>query len=856
MRTRGDKRTSRKHDHKVLVAEESTKNWADTDSESCPAAPHRAIVNRRRFTVSWLTRHLTTRYSTSLTLNLHEKTLSLHLMTWSSSSSSSDSEQEEVHCLMADQTSDDEVFDFSNIEFTREDLVTALNDMVKEYRKLSHSFEEVKAENTDLKNSSVEPSNVELGEADSLKIELSKLKNENEMLKHESSELKAEVERLTNEMSSWNQSSRSLRKLQESQKPANDRTGLGFNSDASSDGETSTQSQPVYDKFNKMSFVKASVTYDYCESMTYNDQNSSKLNQKGKAGIGFSKPESSKPSWLKNKLDKEKAKASSKSFVPNQQWRSSKKVKTGSKRTQPRRDQNDQSMKSQLKRSHRNYAQTLTDSTGKTVKASFTLLPTTMASSLISSSHHIDFDSFFGIDDAGMVQMFESLIATGLKEFLGCPAVFYEDALTEFFANGSVRDGVVVSTIGAIAVEISEAVFAATFELPAEGLTDLSEVPKNLVVDARSLFSESKEQVGISCLKKELKIVYRLLSDILAKTIFVKAGSFDAVTRDRFLLMTAITYDVKVNWSTLLFGILKDMVTPGSRQAKGFAIQICVILKNIPGLELGESRSFPVSRILTEKTVHRYVTINEKVGMEETADSPKLKKTPELRRLVSQKRPAVDTAVAPVVKKKRTTKGKPVAVATVVVSLEGVPLQTIEDTTDAPTEQLPVPKRKTQKRKRKLVLGSDDESIVHEPVVGGTTAEQPAAEAATGVPDTEVEKADEQGAETAHNSIDEGTIIGNVASIDDPESSEKEPVDEPVAGQPEVVPVVEATTDDPDTIIAQVLDQLDSVATTDGGDQPDATGAEERHLFDLPYEDLMARIFRPRANKQNIIIQN
>ncbi|KZV51399.1 hypothetical protein F511_17270 [Dorcoceras hygrometricum] len=100
MRMRGDKRPSRKHDRKVLVAEESTKSWADTDSKSS-----------------------------------------------SSSSSSSDSEQEEVRCLMADQTSDDEVFDFSNVEFTRENLVSALNDMVKEYSKLSHSFEEAKAEN-------------------------------------------------------------------------------------------------------------------------------------------------------------------------------------------------------------------------------------------------------------------------------------------------------------------------------------------------------------------------------------------------------------------------------------------------------------------------------------------------------------------------------------------------------------------------------------------------------------------------------------------------------------------------------------------------------------------------------------
>ncbi|KZV45508.1 hypothetical protein F511_08011 [Dorcoceras hygrometricum] len=70
MRMRRDKKPSRKHDRKVLVAEESTKSWADSDSESS-----------------------------------------------SSSSSSSDSEQEEVHCLMADQTSDDEVSDLVARDF-------------------------------------------------------------------------------------------------------------------------------------------------------------------------------------------------------------------------------------------------------------------------------------------------------------------------------------------------------------------------------------------------------------------------------------------------------------------------------------------------------------------------------------------------------------------------------------------------------------------------------------------------------------------------------------------------------------------------------------------------------------------
>ncbi|KZV34215.1 hypothetical protein F511_38929 [Dorcoceras hygrometricum] len=133
MKPREDKRPSRKYDCKVLVAEESTKSWADSDSESS-----------------------------------------------SSNSSSSDSEQEEAHCLMDNQMDDSEVFDFSNVEFTREDLVQALNDMVHEYKTLSHTFEEIKAENASLKNSSTDSSSDELEDVNSLKTELSRLKIEND----------------------------------------------------------------------------------------------------------------------------------------------------------------------------------------------------------------------------------------------------------------------------------------------------------------------------------------------------------------------------------------------------------------------------------------------------------------------------------------------------------------------------------------------------------------------------------------------------------------------------------------------------------------------------------------------------
>ncbi|KZV41888.1 hypothetical protein F511_33064 [Dorcoceras hygrometricum] len=378
-----------------------------------------------------------------------------------------------------------------------------------------------------------------------------------------------------------------------------------------------------------------------------------------------------------------------------------------------------------------------------------------MASSLISRSHHIDFDFVFCFDDAEMVQMFESLITTGLKEFLGCPAIFYENALTEFFANGSVRDGLIVSTIGGIAVEISESGFAATFALPTEGLKDLSEVPRNFISDAQRLFSVSEKEVSISCLKKEMKMQYRLLSDILAKSLFFKAGSFDAVTRDRFLLMTAITFYVKVNWGSLLFGVLKEMVTPDSRQAKGYSIQICVLLKNIPGLELGESKAFPAPRILNEKTVHRIVSVNENVGVEEVAEAPRAKKTP-VKKIMSKKRPAArDAEVAPVITKKRTTKSKPVAARR--LSLE----KQVEDssTSDQPVEGV-----------------TTGEQI---PVVGVATGGQiPAAEDATEDADATIKQAFDEEFEIAdreRQDTEEEIVVGfekGTSARDQPPASE------------------------------------------------------------------------------------
>ncbi|KZV20455.1 protein FLX-like 2 [Dorcoceras hygrometricum] len=182
---------------------------------------------------------------------------------------------------------------------------------------MSQMFEDVKAENECLKDKSDDTSYLQLDDSDSLKTELTKLKTENESLISMSNELTSENDRLNQVMSSWTKSSISLGKLHEVQKPFNEKTGLGFSYDESSSIDTSTQSNMADDKLKRMSFVIVIMIHDTLESVKYDDQNVSKLNQKRKSGIGYAEPEKSKPSWLKNKLDKDQAKAGSQSFDLN-----------------------------------------------------------------------------------------------------------------------------------------------------------------------------------------------------------------------------------------------------------------------------------------------------------------------------------------------------------------------------------------------------------------------------------------------------------------------------------------------------------------------------------------------------------
>ncbi|KZV35593.1 dystroglycan-like [Dorcoceras hygrometricum] len=355
-----------------------------------------------------------------------------------------------------------------------------------------------------------------------------------------------------------------------------------------------------------------------------------------------------------------------------------------------------------------------------------------MASSYYTNTLHVDFESVLAMEDLVMVSMFQALMAFVLEGFLGCPAVIYETALVDFFENASVRDDVVISTVAGQLVEISEEWFAETFELPVDGLSELSEIPKDKLFDARSIVSLTGEPVSTSGKKSEMKIEYRLLCDIMAKTISVKAGSFNAITMEKFSMLTAVVCGVRINWAS----------------------------------EEGTCK-----------------------------------------RVVSRKRPAVAIADEPVVKNKSTTKKKSSSskanLEMVAVAQEAVPIQMIE-----PIPATPV---------------SDEE-----------VEEQPAVEVAaeTSVQEPAAEHVDEQMAEPPAD------VETTVEEFDEP------------AVEVTAEEIRTTSADDVDIIIEHVIAEIAQMGPAEedhevdasaDGDQP-ADTTEERQWFDLPYEDLMARM--------------
>ncbi|KZV39095.1 hypothetical protein F511_28985 [Dorcoceras hygrometricum] len=130
----------------------------------------------------------------------------------------------------------------------------------------------------------------------------------------------------------------------------------------------------------------------------------------------------------------------------------------------------------------------------------------------------VDFTSVFAMEHTGMARMFKSLEDTGLKGFLAATISVFESIVVEFFANAKVVAGTVISSV---ALAVTKEVLLEAFGLPTEGIEIFWIFLIRTVVEMRGRFSSSDVPFRAPSKKKEMKMEFRLLHDIVSKALCV-----------------------------------------------------------------------------------------------------------------------------------------------------------------------------------------------------------------------------------------------------------------------------------------------------------------------------------------------
>ena len=159
---------------------------------------------------------------------------------------------------------------------------------------------------------------------------------------------------------------------------------------------------------------------------------------------------------------------------------------------------------------------------------------------LAHNTLQVDFESVLSLDIPAVLSMFRTLEASGLRRFLGGATVMHEKAVREFFKNARMVGDSIQSTVNGSDVLVNENVFSLFFELPSEGLISFGDIPVEVITEMLPVFISNGLSPAVSGKKKTLKIEYRLLCDINAKSLTAKAGSFDSYTGERIEVMVAI----------------------------------------------------------------------------------------------------------------------------------------------------------------------------------------------------------------------------------------------------------------------------------------------------------------------------
>ncbi|XP_047309639.1 uncharacterized protein LOC124913060 [Impatiens glandulifera] len=150
---------------------------------------------------------------------------------------------------------EEEVFDFSSEEFTNEDLVTALNDMIIEFKNIFSLIPIRLNVHTD------QPSNFQIGESSGTKTdELVELSYENEKLKETVQSLTEENERSKYVLAAWKKSNEAVNQMSTYQRHPKCKFGLGYKGGKSANRTHSKELNLNKNKISFISFIKSSST--------------------------------------------------------------------------------------------------------------------------------------------------------------------------------------------------------------------------------------------------------------------------------------------------------------------------------------------------------------------------------------------------------------------------------------------------------------------------------------------------------------------------------------------------------------------------------------------------------------------
>ncbi|KZV57493.1 hypothetical protein F511_31869 [Dorcoceras hygrometricum] len=181
-------------------------------------------------------------------------------------------------------------------------------------------------------------------------------------------------------------------------------------------------------------------------------------------------------------------------------------------------------------------------------------------------------------------------------------------------------------------IAITKNTMIEVFGLPYEGLSSFQTIPKETVLEMRQQLSGPDEPFRAPKKKREMKIEFHLLHDIVAKALCAKASSFDQVTSEKLEIMIAVYAGLKFNLAQILFQVLLNMVKTPKRKSQGFTIQVNSLLQHLVKENLGKPVKLHSQKVLTRgdsqgiHPIKKAITVNRKKNSITAEPRPKKKK--------------------------------------------------------------------------------------------------------------------------------------------------------------------------------------------------------------------------------------